>query len=115
MKEVTNNKAIQCIYQQIRDVLIRSRARAWRAVNTEMVACYWEIGRLIVEEEQRGKVRAEYGKQLIKEFSNRLSDEFGKGFHPRNLWFMRTFFLAYPKVNALRSELSLLYYRVLFT
>jgi predicted nuclease of restriction endonuclease-like (RecB) superfamily len=101
------------IYQQIREVLIQARSRAMQAVNTEMVACYWQIGRLIVEEEQRGKTRAEYGKQLIKELANRLSDEFGKGFHPRNLWFMRTFFLAYPKMNALRSELNWTHYRLL--
>jgi len=95
------------IYQQIREVLIQARSRAMQAVNTEMVACYWQIGRLIVEEEQRGETRAEYGKRLIEELSSRLKNEFGKGFHPRNLWFMRTFFLAYPKMNALRSEFNM--------
>jgi len=50
------------IYRQIREVLIQARSRALQAVNTEMVACYWEIGRLIIEEEQQGEVRAEYGK-----------------------------------------------------
>ena len=113
MGEVTNDQAIQGIYQQVRAILIRSRSRAWQAVNAEMVACYWEIGRLIVEEEQRGETRAAYGKGLIKELSTRLSDEFGRGFHQRNLWFMRNFYLAYPKVNALRSELSWTHYRLL--
>ena len=101
------------IYRQIREVLIQARSRALQAVNTEMVACYWEIGRLIIEEEQQGEARAEYGKRLIQELSKRLTNEFGKGFHQRNLWFMRTFFLAYPKVNALRSELSWTHYRLL--
>ncbi|MBE9580085.1 MAG: hypothetical protein IMF18_00505 [Proteobacteria bacterium] len=55
MKEVTNDQSIQGIYQQVRAILIRSRSRAWQAVNSEMVACYWQIGRLIVEEEQRKK------------------------------------------------------------
>jgi hypothetical protein len=50
---------------------------------------------------------------LIKELSRRLTDEFGRGFHQRNLWFMRNFYLAYPKVNALRSELSWTHYRLL--
>jgi len=111
--EVINDQAIQGVYQQVRAILIRSRSRAWQAVNTEMVACYWQIGRLIVEEEQRGETRAVYGKGLIKELSRRLTDEFGRGFHQRNLWFMRNFYLAYPKVNALRSELSWTHYRLL--
>lgn len=113
MGKVTNDKAIQGIYRQIREVLIQARSRAWQAVNTEMVACYWQIGRLIIEEEQRGETRAVYGKGLIKELSINLTDEFGRGFHQRNLWFMRNFYLAYPKVNALRSELSWTHYRLL--
>jgi hypothetical protein len=54
-------KDISGIYQQIREVFIQARSRALQAVNTEMVACYWEIGRLIIEEEQQGEKRAEYG------------------------------------------------------
>jgi hypothetical protein len=92
---------------------VSSRSRAWQAVNTEMVACYWQIGRLIIKEEQRGETRAAYGKGLIKELSIKHTDEFGRGFHQRNLWFIRNFYLAYPKVNALRSELSRTHYRLL--
>ncbi len=110
---MTNNKAVQSIYRQIREILIQSRGRALQAVNTEMVACYWQIGRLIIEEEQRGESRAVYGIGLIKALSKKLTDEFGRGFHQRNLWFMRNFYLAYPKVNALRSELSWTHYRLL--
>lgn len=104
---------IKEIYGQIRDVLTNARARALQAVNSEMVACYWEIGRLIVEEEQSGVSRAEYGKQLITELSKRLSKEFGKGFDKSNLWNMRAFFMAYPKIDALRRELSWTHYRLL--
>ena len=91
MGKVTSNKVVQGIYQQIREVLIQERSRAWQAVNTEMVVCYWQIGRLIVEEEQRGETRAIYGKGLIKELSGRLANEFGRGFHRRNLWFITKF------------------------
>jgi hypothetical protein len=101
------------IYRQIREVLIQARNRALRAVNTEMVACYWQIGQLIVEEEQRGETRAEYGKQLIEELSARLKNEFGKGFDKSNLWNMRAFYLTYPKIDALRRELSWTHYRML--
>jgi len=75
MGEMRSEKTLG-LYQQIRDVLTQARARAWQAVNFEMVACYWEIGRLIVEEEQRGAARADYGKRLIRDLS--------RGY-PRNL------------------------------
>ncbi|MEK6645477.1 MAG: PDDEXK nuclease domain-containing protein [Candidatus Firestonebacteria bacterium] len=78
-----------------------------------MVIAYWNIGRLIVEEEQKGKKRAEYGAYLIDDLSKRLTVEFGKGFDERNLFFMKQFFLVFPKVNALRSELSWTHYRLL--
>ena len=72
MEKVTNIKAVQSIYRQIREVLIQSRGRALQTINAEMVACYWQIGRLIIEEEQRGETRAVYGKGLIKELSIKL-------------------------------------------
>lgn len=104
---------VQNIYQKVKDLLVKARTRALQAVNTEMVVCYWNIGRLIVEEEQRGEKRAEYGKQVIKDLSKKLTAEFGKGFNSRNLWFMRNFFVTYPKVNALRTELTWTHYRIL--
>ncbi len=102
----------QRIYQQIREVLIQARSRALQAVNIEMVACYWQIGRLIVEEEQQGKSRAEYGKRLIRDLSKRLSEEFGKGFDRTNLQHMRTFYLGFSNCDALRRELSWTHYRL---
>jgi len=111
--EVPSNKAIQGIYQQIREVLIQARGRALQAVNTEMVACYWQIGRLIVEEEQQGEIRAEYGKRLIRDLSKRLSEEFGKGFDRTNLQHMRAFYLGFSNCDALRRELSWTHYRLL--
>jgi predicted nuclease of restriction endonuclease-like (RecB) superfamily len=112
MCEVTTEQFVD-IYQQMRNVLTQARARAWQTVNAEMVACYWEIGRLIVEEEQRGERRADYGKRLILELSQRLKSEFGRGFDKSNLWNMRSFFLNFPKVDALRRELSWTHYRLL--
>jgi predicted GNAT family N-acyltransferase len=103
----------QRIYQQIREVLIQARSRALQVVNTEMVACYWQIGRLIVEEEQRGEKRAEYGKRLIRDLSKRLSEEFGKGFDRTNLQHMRVFYLGFSNCDALRRELSWTHYRLL--
>jgi predicted nuclease of restriction endonuclease-like (RecB) superfamily len=69
-----------------------------------MVEAYWNVGRMIVEEEQRGKERAEYGAFLIKNLAMRLTAEFGNAFSKRNLWNFRQFFLCFPIVNAVRSQ-----------
>jgi len=112
MGEMNSGKILD-LYRQIRDVLTQARSRAWQAVNFEMVACYWEIGRLIVEEEQRGEARADYGARLIVDISKRLTAEFGKGFDRTNLQYMRAFFLNFPIRDALRRELSWTHYRLL--
>ena len=78
-----------------------------------MVEAYWEIGRVIVEEEQAGKGRADYGKRILDGLSARLTAEFGKGFDPSNLRNMRAFFLTYQIRDALRHELSWTHYRLL--
>lgn len=84
-----------------------------QAVNSAMVQTYWEIGRLIVEDEQNGRARAEYGKEVLQGLSRSLRDEFGKGFDVRNLRNMRSFYLAVPNRNAVRTELSWTHYRTL--
>jgi hypothetical protein len=91
-------------YQSIKTVLETARNTAYRAVNFTMVQAYWHIGRLIVEEEQKGKRRAEYGKYLIKELSQRLNQDFGKGFDRSNIWHMRKFYLAFPIIDATRHQ-----------
>ncbi len=101
------------IYNQIRDILTEARSRVYQAVNSEMVASYWAIGRILVEEEQKGQRKAEYGKGLIVDLAQKLSAEFGKGFDERNLRSMRSFYLLFPNWNAVRSELSWTHYRIL--
>ena len=113
MTKDTSQPTTQRIYHQIREVLIQARNRGLRAVNSEMVACYWQIGRLIVEEDQQGEKRAEYGKRLIRDLSKRLTEEFGKGFDRTNLQHMRAFYLGYSNRDALRRELSWTHYRLL--
>jgi predicted nuclease of restriction endonuclease-like (RecB) superfamily len=94
-------------------VIQQSRQQVQQAVNSAMVQCYWQIGRLIVEHEQQGQARAAYGKQQLQVLSEQLTAEFGKGFDARNLRNMRAFFLAYPNWNAVRTELSWTHYRTL--
>lgn len=104
---------LDAVYGQVRDILAAARDRAWQAVNAAMVAAYWEVGRIIVEEEQAGEGRAGYGKRVLEELSRRLGADFGRGFDPSNLRNMRAFFLTYPIRDALRRELSWTHYRLL--
>ena len=83
------------LFQQVAELLQNARQQVLRTVNSTMVCTYFEIGRMIVEEEQSGKDRAEYGKQILKGLSQQLTNEFGKGFSIRNLEFIRKFYLTY--------------------
>jgi predicted nuclease of restriction endonuclease-like (RecB) superfamily len=84
-------------YNKVAELLKEARNSVVRTINKTMVYTYFEIGRIIVEEEQKGKKRAKYGKQIISELSKKLSHEFGKGFSVRNLEQMRKFYLIYGK------------------
>ena len=86
----------------------------YRAVNFVMVQAYWEIGRLITDDELRGQ-RADYGKEVMKNLSVRLTQEFGKGFDESNLRYMRLFYKAFPICDALRHELTWSHYRRLLS
>ena len=101
------------LYQAIAEVIAQARQQVRQAVNQHMVQAYWHIGRLIVEQEQQGQQRAEYGKQQLKQLSERLQAEFGKGFDVGNLRNMRQFYLTFPKHYTLRSVLSWSHYRTL--
>jgi len=93
-------------YDSIAEVLRTARSKAYRAVNFVMVEAYWNIGRMIVEEEQQGKNRAEYGSYLLRHLSARLTREFGKGLNYTNLKYIRQFYLTYPIGHALRDQSS---------
>ncbi len=90
-KSLSNKK----IYSQVVDLLESARQQVVQTVNQTMVITYFEIGRMLVEEEQNGKERAEYGKKVVKELSKVLTKDFGKGFSERNIEQMRQFYLVY--------------------
>jgi predicted nuclease of restriction endonuclease-like (RecB) superfamily len=114
MSELTPSAGeFDAVFQRIRDIWAHARHQAMQAVNAEMVRAYWEIGREIVEEEQRGESRAEYGRNLVEGLSARLSEEFGRGFDRTNLLRMRALYQTYPIRDALRLELSWTHYRFL--
>ena len=95
------------IFQQVVELLQNARQQVLRTVNSTMTVTYFEIGRIIVEEEQNGKDRAEYGKQLLKGLSQQLTKEFGKGFSIDNLGNMRKFYLAYSISESLTRILQI--------
>ena len=90
----------------IKEILFSARKMAYSSVNSAMVKAYWLIGKRIVEEEQNGKERAQYGKEILKNLSKELNSEFGKGFDERELRRIRQFFLTFPKWDTLRPELD---------
>lgn len=101
------------LYEVISKIIEQARNTVYRTANTEMVHAYWNIGRTIVEEEQQGEARAEYGTGLLKALAKRLTIEYGRGFDASNLRYMRLFYAAFPKCDALRHELSWTHYRLL--
>lgn len=106
-------KNIDTLYTAINKIIEDARNTVYRTANVTMVKAYWHIGRAIVEEEQSGKERADYGKQVLKQLSEKLTEKYKKGFDESNLRHMRSFYFTYPKYDALRPELSWTHYRLL--
>ncbi len=87
----------------IKNILTQARKQAYSAINSAMVEAYWNIGKRIVEEEQNGADRAEYGKQIIETISKELTAEFGKGFSKRTIWEIRQFYNYFPEHEIMRT------------
>lgn len=104
MSDGLQNKVI---FQQVAELLQNARQQVLRTVNSTMTITYFEIGRIIVEEEQNGKDRAEYGKKLLKDLSKQLTKEFGRGFSIDNLENMRKLFLTFSKSETLSRILEI--------
>ena len=96
---------------EIRTIIDNARSAAIRSVDFNRVQMYWNIGRRIVEEEQHGKERADYGTYLIKNLAKELEPEYGSGFGVRQLEQSRQFYRTYPIANTLRSQLNWSQYR----
>lgn len=99
--EISNN-----YINEIKKILKNARQKAYTAVNSAMVEAYWKIGRRIVEEEQSGRERAEYGKEIIKNLSKELTEEFGKGFGERNIRNIRQFYVIFSDYEKWKSLIS---------
>jgi len=112
-KAVEADEGASQLLHSLRDLIQNARQRALRAVDAVQVQTCWEIGRHIVEFEQGGSARAEYGARLLQTLASSLTSEFGRGFDVSNLRYMRLFYNAFPIRDALRHELSWTHYRTL--
>ena len=108
--KLTNNN----IYQEIKELLYSAKNRVYQTINTTMTQTYFQIGKWIVEEEQGGEIRAEYGSALLKNLSSELIKEFGKGYSEQNLKNMRQFYLIYQKRQTVSSEFKLSWSHYIF-
>lgn len=106
MLEKNNIKMIE----EIKNIIISSRNKIAYEVNNTMISAYWNVGRIIVENEQKGNIKAEYGKQIIRELSKELRNILGTGFSVSNLFNMRKFYITYPKFQTVSGKLSWSHY-----
>lgn len=108
--ELTNNdNEINNIFDNIKDLVINSRNKVYQTVNTEMLNLYWNIGKVIMEIQQGDEI-ASYGDSVLDKLSQKLTNEFGKGFSKRNLERMRKFYIYFPITTTVSPQLSWSHY-----
>lgn len=106
MNNLQNN-----LYGKIAKLIENARAQVRRNINSALVITYWQIGKLIVEDELNGNYRADYGKAILQSLSSQLTENFGKGFDVTNLRKMKQFYALFPKQDSVRLELTRTHYR----
>jgi len=115
-KQLVENENLTSFFIEIKTILEQSRQKSYQAINSAMVDAYWLMGKRIVEQEQQGKNRAEYGEHILVELSKALTTEFGKGFSYAYLRNFRQFYLTFPDKEicyALRSKLTWTHIRLI--
>lgn len=112
-EEQMNIQEQKPLFEAVSQIIVEARKRSYSIVNTILLETYWQIGKLINQDELQGEKRALYGKGLLKKLADHLTLKFGKGFDERNLNNMRAFYRAFPIWNAVRTELSWTHYRLI--
>lgn len=92
--------------QEIKEILAQARQKTYQAINSAMVEAYWKIGQKIILEEQKGKERADYDKEIIHNVSLELTKEFGKGYSKRTLWEIRQFYFYFQDFEIVRTAFA---------
>ena len=106
---------MQNLYDEVREIIASARQNAVRSVDFCRVQMYWNIGKRILETEQAGRERAEYGAYLLKNLAKRLEPEYGSGFSVRQLEICRQFYRTYPIANTVCSQLNWSQYKLLIS
>jgi len=101
---------INQITQEIKAMMMTARAATALEINKQLLKTYWHIGRIIIEHEQDGNLRAQYGKRLLSELAKELTKELGRGFSQSNLFNMRSFYTAYPNFPDASGKLTWSHY-----
>ena len=107
---IEQNSEYELLLQNVGDALSRGRNRVASFVGAQTVYTYWEIGKHIVEYEQNGHEKAEYGSDVLNRLSRDLTEHFGKGFSRGDVFYMRKLFITYPKVQTLSELLTWSHY-----
>ena len=94
------------VVEDIRNIITKARSKAYQSINAALIRSNWEIGKRIVEEEQLGKQRADYGIQLIKSISQQLTSEFGSGYGVRNLAYFKQLYQYFPDWEILHTRVQ---------
>jgi len=109
-KKIQNIEIYHKLVDSIGITIENARQRAIQAVNTELLKANWEIGKFIVEFEQHGNEKAEYGSSLLANLSNDLKSRFGKGFSKSNIYLMRQFYIKYQIFQSVTGKLTWTHY-----
>ena len=105
-----NDEVVNNLFDKIEGIIVKGRKKAFYEVNNTLVNTYFNIGKIIVENEQNGNIRAEYGKEVLRKLSKRLTNRFGSGFSLSGIYNMRLFYNRYKKFQPLAGKLSWSHY-----
>ena len=108
-KLIKDNIQFNTIFNNIKELVVNSRNKVYTTVNIEMLKLYWNIGKIIMEIQQGDEI-AKYGDSILENLSEKLTNEFGKGFSKRNLERMRKFYICFPIATTVSSQLSWSHY-----
>ena len=106
---IKDDSVLNSIFDNIKDLIINSRNNIYNTINTEMLHLHWNIGRIIMKIQQ-GNERADCGDAVVNKLSQRLTNEFGRGFSKKNLERMRNFYICFPIATTVSSQLSWSHY-----
>lgn len=106
----TNNEIVDKLYDEIENVVNQNKNKMIYQINNTLIGTYFTIGKIIIENEQNGNIRAEYGKEILLKLSKKLKDKFGNGFSRTNLQNMRLFYTKYKNCQPLAGNLSWSHY-----